>query len=358
MIKVAAFLRGMQLFCVKTSDIQGLYALSAITENFENNPSFTFTCYNSLLNQSSHLFNWDQSQNFKQACFLLEYAIALPFEKLVGVFEIEKLNTESIAHESNELFNLLPNEAIGYNEENLPVHLFNAHALPDKFKKIIPTETKTQCSTTQNHAEAKDKKLILKSRFSTLSVDYSSVLKVLYRPQFIQKYPVKSAVLGQFKEAEVYYESLCFDKTNEIYDFHIFLEHSGHYYTINCKSYEVVENELTQQEQEQWEEFITKQPITSKTKCEKNESSIILSTSGEDYIFYKNSMGTCAVEAKKVVKIVLSAENSFDVLLQGGEVVKTREVIGMLKAQLKACPGLINNQIVVTDTASAFYPHA
>lgn len=349
-MKVAAFLKYNKLFCVRTEDIQGLYPLSSVTEVIlESMPDLKYNCYNTVLNQAYYVYAWDTSSQANQACFLLRYRVAFPFEKLIGVFDIEDYSPEL---DNDDLFNLLSESYLPVEGAQQSLQLLNVSGLPASLKK---QEQKQNIDFLNATSQEYSKKVILSSGSKVLNIPFESVKKVLYRPALSQRYPIKSNVLGQFKDEYGWYDSICIDGSDVIHDLHVVLIHKSYEFVLNVQTYQVSDTTMAKEEMQLFEEFLSNLP-----RLTKNTSIFVetkKSSREEDFLFYKNELGTCAIEPRKIAKISVSSK-IFDILLQSGETVYATEVLGMFKAELKTCHGILNNKIVVKEGLSAFYAHA
>lgn len=350
-MKVAAFSVGNQLFCVDTQDIQGLYFVSSATAVIESALSnFEHTCFNSVLGQSYYLFKAN-TEKPTQACFLKDYVAAFPFDRLIGVFEI----TPPSAKAGIELFALVKDASILAEDTPVPVQLLNVKALPAELQKGAPQNTSHTEELCKEYIKDLSYRLTLSTPHASIVVPFETVKKILYKPTLIQKCPIKSNVLGQFKDEYETYDVVSFDSLNTIYDFHVVVEHEGQEVTLNTQSYSKEATPLTEAEYNAFIDFFQSQPKFVKSKiatCKDTKQ-----TTQEDFLCYKSDTGTCAIQTWKVTKI--STENSsFKLHLECGSIDYAKEILGVIKAQLKPCPGLPNNKIVVKEGFSALYPHA
>lgn len=352
MIKVAAFLIDTTLFCIKSSDIKGIYSISNAHRVIGRNDLFCHTCYSSLLQETYYVYNWKESQSTMQGCFLLDFKVVFPFDSLVGVFDID---SELLKGENPSLFEVQSKARISIKETNHAVQLLNTLALPSELLLENEYTDIASINASQVQKQLEHKTLIAHTPKTELSVPYEFILKIVYRPTLMQRYPIKSEILGRFAHSGESFESVCLDNTDAIYDYHIHLRYEGQEYVLNCEDYSVHDEVLNDKEYTNFKSIISQLPPSLVSFATKKSDSAQHQTE-EDFVFYKSTQGTCAVEAHKISKIVLNNREEFSIILLSGVEVPASRILGVHKSQVTPCHGLINNKIVLRHGMSAFYP--
>lgn len=351
MIKVAAFLLDTTLFCINTSDIKGIYSITNAHSVIERNDLFCHTCYSSLLQETYHIYNWNDTRQTMQGCFLLNFKVAFPFDALVGVYEIDD---ESLKKERPSLFEVQSKANISIKGESHAVQLLNTKTLAVEFSntnEYVEASKGQEESVQENSAQ---KALVAKTPETKLSIPYEYILKIIYKPRLIQRYPIKSNILGKFEHNKESFESICLDNTDTIYAYHIHVKYEGQEYVLNCENYFCTEQPPNDKEQTQFKTVISNLPRVFPVSSNKMEAQGC--ELEEDFVFYKSSVGTCAVETSKISKIALNDKNNFSIILQSGTLVSATAILGVHKSRVSPCHGLINNKIVLMQGLSALYP--
>ena len=281
MIKVAAFLIDTTLFCIKTSDIKGIYSISSVHRVIERNDLFCHTCYSSLLQETYYVYNWKDTQQTMQGCFLLDFKVAFPFDSLVGVFDID---SELLKGETSSLFEVQSKASISIKERDHAVQLLNTLALPAELLLKNECQNVSSINASQIQKQFEHKTLIAHTPKTELSVPYEFILKIVYRPPLMQRYPIKSEILGRFTHNSESFESVCLDNTDTIYDYHIHLRYEGHEYVLNCENYSVHDEVLNDKEYTNFKSIISQLPPSLFSTTE-NKLDNTQHKTEEDFVF-------------------------------------------------------------------------